>query len=268
MNRRLVLGCLAVAAMALTAGCFGLGGGSVSDERLDEEPAAPYVWNASTDVYIEVTANARFTAVYTVPSDRGTVELYRSDGFGGRNAIPVSAVRYRYPNGTVVSGSSFAERGGEVRRTRDAVVVTLPTDGPGGEGGKLAFTSSSTPKRFTLPVFVEGTYEVVLPPDRSVSFPVFGSVRPGGYQTREVDDRVHITWSEAVTSRSLAVQFYLERDLTVFGAAVAVLLVVGAAGLLRYQRQIRRLEEQRQELGLDVETEDDEFDDGPPPGMR
>jgi hypothetical protein len=266
MNRRLVLGCLAVAALAATAGCFGFGGGPVSNEQLDEDPVAAYQWNASTDHYVEVTANARFAAVYTVPANRTTVELYRNDGFGGRNAIPVSAVRYRYPNGTVLTGSAFAARGGEVRRTRDAVVVTPPTDGPG--GGKLAFSSSSTPKRFTLPVFVEGTYEVVLPPDRDVSFPILGSVRPGGFETTDVGDQVHIRWSEPVTSRALVVQFYLERDLTIFGAAVAVLLVVGAVGVLRYQREIRRLEEQREELGLDVETDDDEFDEGPPPGMR
>jgi hypothetical protein len=40
-------------------------------------------------------------------------------------------------------------------------------------------------------------------------------------------------------------------------------------GGLYYYRQIRSLRQQREEIGLDVETEDDDLgDDGPPPGMR
>jgi len=53
----------------------------------------------------------------------------------------------------------------------------------------------------------------------------------------------------------------------VLGGIVAVLGIVLVAGLIYYLRQIRELERRREEMGLDVDTEDDEFDDGPPPGM-
>jgi hypothetical protein len=49
---------------------------------------------------------------------------------------------------------------------------------------------------------------------------------------------------------------------------VVVFSLIGGGGLLYYRRQIEALREQREELGLDVETDDDEFDRGPPPGMR
>nr|WP_274326221.1 DUF5803 family protein [Halosimplex aquaticum] len=52
-------------------------------------------------------------------------------------------------------------------------------------------------------------------------------------------------------------------------AASGILTLVGIGGALYYLRQIRVLERRREEIGLDVETETDEFDDdGPPPGMR
>lgn len=263
MNRRLLLGGAMLALLAVTAGC--LGGGSVSDESLDAEPRASYDWNETETVHISIQDNARFRAVYEL--NQSEIELFRRDGFGGRNPISVEAVRYRYPNGTVVSGSAFDERGGGVTRTRDVTRVTLPSDASA--GGKLAFTAGSTPKRFSLPVFVEGSYEVVLPEDRRVDFFLFGSVSPGGSErTRDDAGRTHLAW-ENVTSRSVVVQFYLQRDLYIFGGIAAVLLVVGAVGSLYYRRQIEELRQKRREVGpddIDVDVDDDR--EGPPPGMR
>lgn len=255
MRRRRLLGAFALATLILSSGCLGIfGPDSVSDEQLDAEPSEPYAWNASVDAHITVTEDAQFRAVYQL--NGSSVELYRRDGFGGRNAIPISAVRYRYPNGTVVAGSEFDERGGGIERTRDEVRVQTPADG----GGKLAFTSESSPKRFTLPTFVEGSYEVVLPPDRRIDFPVFGSATPRGYETFQRGDRTHVRWDE-VTSRSVIVQFYHQRDLYIFGGLAGVLLLVGGGGALYYHRQLEALRNQRREVGLDVED-----DDGPPPG--
>jgi hypothetical protein len=253
---------VALALLAVTAGC--LGGGAVSDQELDADPPASYEWDAGVDAHITVTEGARFQAVYRMNSSQ--VELYRNDGLGGRNAIPVEAFRYRYPDGTVVSGSEFRARGGAVDRSRDGVTVELPANV---SGGQIAFTSSSTPKRFRLPVYVEGSYELVLPPDRRTSFPIFGSVRPRAesVQIPPGDDRVHIRWSNLAERQSISIQFYLQRDLYVFAAIITVLVVVAAGGLYRYKRQIEALEQQREELGLDVETEDDDFGRDPPPGM-
>lgn len=259
MRRRRLLGAFALAALALSSGCLGVfGPNPIPDERLDADPPEPYAWNENVDVHLTVTADARFQAVYRV--NDSSIELYRRDGFGGQNAIPISAVRYRYPNGTVITGSQFENRGGEIERSRDAVTVQLPSDA---ESGKLAFTSESSPKRFTLPTFVEGSYEVVLPPDRRVDFPIFGSVTPRGYETFQRGDRTHVRWND-VTARAIVVQFYLERDLYVFGALAGMLLLVGAVGVLYYRTQIEALRERRREVGPDVDTDDD----GPPPGMR
>ncbi len=262
MNRRLLVAAAAVAVLAVTAGCFGFGGGSVSEQQLDQSPAEEYAWNQTEDVHITLTENANFRGVYTL--NESSIELYRNDGFGGRNPLDVRAVRYRYPNGTVINGSEIIARGGSITRNRNVVNVTLP---PGTtSGGKLAFTASSTPKRFSLPTFVEGSYEVVLPEDRRVEFPLFGSINPRTGTTTMEGGQVHIRW-ESVTARSVVIQYYLQRDLLIFGAITAGLAVVAVGGLFYYRRKIDALKAQREELGLDVEQEDDDdFGRGPPPG--
>ncbi|WP_311171093.1 DUF5803 family protein [Halobellus ordinarius] len=266
MNRRLLLaaGCLAL--LAVTSGCLGIGTGPVDGERLDSDPAAPYEWESDRTVHITVEENTQFRTVMT--TNESTIELFRRDGFGGTNPLSVESVRYRYPNGTVLNGTDIRERGGEVRRTRDETIVELPREDPP-DGSALAFTSEGTPKRFTLPTYVEGTYEVVLPPDRGIDFPIFGQVSPGGYET-DIDDngQVHVIWTESVTADTISVRYYLERDLYIFGGIVALVGVIGIGGLFYYRRKIEQLRKQREEMGIDVETDDDEFDDGPPPGMR
>ena len=260
MNRRLLLaaGCLAL--LALTSGCLGIGTGPVSEDTLDSEPAEPYEWETNRTAHITVAENTQFRAVMDI--NQSTIDLFRRDGFGGSNPLSIEAVRYRYPNGTVITGSELRKRGGEVRQTRDETVVELP---PGAAGnGTLAFTSSGTPKRFTLPTYVEGTYEVVLPEDRDIDFPVFGQVSPGNYETlRDDRGRVRIVWAEPVTADTVSVRYYLGRDLYIFAGVLGAILLIGAGGLLYRRRQIERLREQRLEMGLDVEGDDD--DD--PPGL-
>ncbi|MFB6123973.1 MAG: DUF5803 family protein [Haloferacaceae archaeon] len=265
MNRRRALGVLGLAALVLSSGCMGLFGASpIADEKLDAEPPQSYEWTADADAHITLTEKARFLAVYDL--NRTSVELFRRDGLGGRNAIPVSAVRYRYPNGTVITGSELEARGGAVTRSREKVTVELPTDGPENETGKLAFTSESTPKRFSLPTFVKGSYEVVLPPNRRVEAFLFGKVSPPGHEVTRPDGQTHIRW-ENVTADAVSVRYYLQRDLLIFGAIAAVLFVVGLGGAFYYKRAIEALRERREEMGLDVDTEDDDFGRNPPPGM-
>lgn len=265
MNKRLVLGTAALAFLLVTSGCLGAitGPQDVSDDRLNEAPPVDsYAFESDRDVHITVTENAEFAAVYEM--NESSIELFRRDGFGGRNAISVSALRYQYENGTVLNGTQLKARGGTVKQTREAVTVTLPTDAD--SDGKLAFTSSSSPKRFSLPTYVKGSYEVVLPPDRRVDFFLFGQIRPNADE-QFVDDssRTHLQW-ENVDTESILVQFYLQRDLYIFGGIAAALVVVAGGGLAYYKRQIEALRERRQDMGLSVDVGDD--DDGPPPGMR
>lgn len=266
---RRALGLLAVGLLVLSSGCAGVfGGGSIADDRLDQPPEAPYEWDSERDVYITVTEQTSFRAVYEIPSNRSSMELYRRDGLGGRNPIPVRAVRYRFANGTTINGSQFEEYGGSIGRADGAVQVAFPNASGSNATGQFAFTSESTAKRFSLPTYREGSYEVVLPADRRIDFFLFGNVVPGNYNT-SIDDqrRQHISWG-SVTSNTVLVQFYLERDLYVFGGLLALFGVVAIVGVFYYRRQIEVLRERRREVGPDVDTGDDDFgDDGPPPGM-
>ncbi|SFR44237.1 DUF5803 family protein [Halogeometricum limi] len=267
MNRRLLLALVAFALLAVTSGCLGFGTGDVAAERIDAEPPAEYAWESNATTHIEILESTKFAAVYEL--NQSEIQLFRRDGFGGRNPLSVEAVRYQYPNGTVVNGTEIRARGGAVRQNRDVTTIALPSDAPPGGGGHLAFTSSGSPKRFSLPTYVEGSYEIVLPPDRSIDAPIIGQARPGGYDKSVEDGQVHLYWPDEEVGQNvdtISVQFYLERDLYVFAGIFALFGAIGLGGLFYYRRQIEALRKQREEMGLGVQTDDG--DDGPPPGMR
>ena len=249
----------AAAVLVVLSGCGGLFGPTpVGEGRLDADPAGAddYDWDADVDVHIVVTPESRFRAVYRLNrTTTDELELYRRDALGGRSPLRVEAVRYRFANGTVVNGSAFDDRGGGVDRTGDAVRVRLPTDPENGTG-RLAFSSRSPGKRFSIPTYVSGSYEVVLPTNRRTTVPLAGSVRPGGFDREVVDGRTHLRW-ESVERDAISVRYYLQRDILIFGGLVALLAVVAAAGTLRYRRQIARLRERREA----VEDADDPPDD-------
>jgi len=254
MDRRRLLAAVGVAVLAASAGCVAPFAGQVSEESLDEDPDEPYEWNTTRDVTFTVREGS-YQAVYDL---NGTerLELYEV-GLSTDRPLTIWALRYRYPNGTVVRGSNL-----NVYRDGSRRVIEVPNG-----SGKLAYTSGSGRKQFGQESFVEGTTEVILPPGRRTASFLFGQVQPGGYETSVDDqDRLHIVWDEPV-DQGLFVRYYLTRDVLLFRGAVAVLSLVALGGLLYYYRKIRRLENQRKELGLDVEANDDEFDDGGPPGF-
>lgn len=261
MSRRL-LGVLAVAALLGLAGCTGGGlfGGGISDDQLDEQPpGGTYDWNTSRDATITVM-DGKYTAVYDL---NGTTELKLfTRGFSSDSPLSFRALRYRYPNGTVVNGSSDAI---EVTTEGDNRVVRVPNG-----SGMLGFTSGTSGKQFGLPAYVEGSYEVILPPNTRTRSIVFGDVSPGGY-TRTIDEqsRVHLVWEgDSEVTGGVFVRFYLQRDVTIFRGLLVGVALLGGAGMLYVYRQIQKLREQREELGLDVDTDDDDLGGGPPPGMR
>ena len=266
MNRRLLLAFAALVLIAATSGCLGLfGSNDVPAERLDSQPPSEggYAWDANATVHIEILESTKFTAVYEL--NQSEIELYRRDGVGGRNPLSVESMRYRYPNGTVINGSEIRNRGGAVQQSREVTTVALPN---GTSGGHLAFTSSGSPKRFSLPTYVKGTYEIVLPPDRSIDAPIIGQANPSGYERQTTDDgQSLVRWQNIENADTVSVQFFLERDLYIFGGVFALFALIGVGGLLYYRQKIEALREQREEMGLSVDTDGDEFDDDPPPGM-
>lgn len=273
MNRLVRLGLCGF--LAVTAGCMGIFGPGNPDPRsLSAE--ASYEWNATAEAYLDIRGGS-YTAVYDLSNkttgDAGTFEVYRRDALGTEQPLPLEALQYRYPNGTRIvfqegeavvlgpNGSTEPTTALAVSRTRHRTVIAIPD-----ATGKIAFTAPKTGKEIATPTFVDGAYEVVLPPHTSVAVPLLARVRPGGHTTtRGPDGRMHIHW-DRMQARTVIVRYYLDRDLLIFGGLVALLIGAGVAGAAYYLLQIRQLVERRREVGLDVDIGDDDRR-RPPPGM-
>ncbi|QKY19580.1 hypothetical protein B4589_004000 [Halolamina sp. CBA1230] len=262
MNRRL-LALVALVGLVTLSGCMGGlgGGGPTSPDRLDEPPEAAYDWDAADDVHITVTSNVTYRAVYDASAVEEDIRLSRPGFLGTDQPLTISSLRYRYPNGTTINGSAFGDHGGDVRTQNNHLVIEPP-----GEEGWVAYSGESTPKQFTHPVAVEeGNYTVVLPEDREASIPLFGRIAPPADSKTVVDGHLTIEWTE-ISRESLSVRFYLPRDVQLFAGLLVGLLGVAIVGGAYYLRQIRELQERREEMGFDIDIEQDD-DDGPPPGM-
>lgn len=248
MNR-LAIATVLVALLTVTAGCSAIFGG-ISDEELDREGEYDDLRDRDADVVVDIQ-DGEFRAVYDL---NGTekLSLHRSN-FYRDEAMDVWAVRYWYPNGTELTGSEI-----HVDQGRSNTEVRVPD-----ENGTLAFTGEAGAKTFQLPAFVAGTYEVTLPENHRTTNFLFGDVNPGGYEREVVDGRERLTWED--NSDSIYVRYYLARDIPLFVGLVALVVLFGGAGIGYYYRQMKRLEQRRKEMGLDVETDDDS--DGPPPGF-
>ncbi|PSP31223.1 hypothetical protein BRC64_11045 [Halobacteriales archaeon QH_10_67_22] len=256
MNRRLLAAGLLVLLVGL-AGCASfLGSDDPDPEELEAD--GEYDWETPANTTYNVS-RSQFQAVIAVENQSNLV-VYRTDELGTDEPMSLRALQFRYPNGTVVTANaSNLGATTEGQRTN----LSLPQ-----EQGQVAFTSPRpNAKRFSIPVFREGSHAVILPPRARVGIPLLSNVNPGNYNTSVADNRMTIRWGNADRG-PVVTRYYLQRDLLIFGSVAAVLLVAGVVGGLYYYRQIRTLQAKREEIGLDVEMDDDEFDDGPPPGMR
>jgi len=239
MNRwKAALGVLAVVALAGCAGT-GLGGAPApSDEQLAQN--ATYDWNDSADVTLNVTGGQYKTVADVNGTER--VRLASTSGFAGRNPVQISAVQFRYENGTVVGADAI-----DVATRDQRTVVDLPA-----ANGTFAYTGSAGSRAVNAPLDFEGSHEVVLPAGMRVSFPVFGDVSPDGYEKSVVDNRVHLRWA-SLSSATVSAEYYLLRDLYIFGGLVGVLSLAALGGVVYYRMRIRRLEREREDAGLDYE---------------
>lgn len=256
MNRRLALATLLFAFLAVSAGCASpLGSGGSVGERVSQPAQYGDQWYSPVNVSIDVGPD-EYTAVYRV-DNQSTLEVYRYDSFGDKAPLPISAVQFQYPNQTVVNLTQS-----DIEDLRHKTVITLPA-----RAGKVAFTAPAGGKTFSTSTFVDGSYEVILPPGMRVGVFLLSDVRPRGYETTVVDGRTHLTWDD-VTTENVVVRFYLERDLTIFGGIIAALSIVALIGLAYFYRKIQQLEAKRKEMGLDVDVSDDDFGGGGPPPFR
>lgn len=228
---------VAVAVLAVTAGCLG-GGPTPSNQDLQED--ADYDWDTDANVTVVVDGETYRTVADVTETEK--IRLAQTSGFGGRNPLFISAVQFRYPNGTVVGADEI-----DVSSHNQRTVVELPA-----ENGTFAYTANAGSRSATIPLDFEGSHEVVLPAGMRVSFPLFGNVDPGGYEKTVEDNRVHLRW-DSLSSATIDVEYYLERDLMLFGGIIAVLTALAIGGVVYYRLRIRRLEREREQAGLDYE---------------
>lgn len=287
-RRRLLVGVALLGTMLALSGCTSVfGPGPVQEGALADEPVPSYDWNQTEDAYIEVN-RGNYTSVYAVGNrttgsteagENFTMELYTRDALGTDQPIDPEALRFRYENGSVLryqetdDGANLVMlKDGEtvdvpdsklaVSKSRRRTTVRLPTN----ETGQLAFTAPKNGKQVATPTFVEGSYEMVLPEGARVGLPILAQVQPGQSSAERIDGQVHVRWDSVSRARSVLVRYYLQRDLFLFGGLVALMLILGTGGAAYYYLQIRETVKRREEVGLDVDIEDDDGRD-PPPGM-
>lgn len=255
MRKRLALGIGLLFLLVASAGCTSVfGPGEISQQKLSEN--ATYDWNTAQDVTYNVTSH-QYQAVYGLDK-KGTLEIHQEESFGEEAPVEISAVQFRYPNGTVVNADHI-----EVKKTKSSTIIKPPQG-----QGQLAYTASRQGKTFYVPTYLKDkTYEVTIPRGMRVDTFLLSDVRPGGYETTMENGREHIVWSTPVKSDSISVRYYLGRDKWIFAGIVALALLIGLVGLAYYRYQIRQLERQREEMGLNMDISDDDVGDGPPPGM-
>lgn len=257
MHRRRLLAALAVVALAVTAGCIGQFGVGISDEELASEPPAEYEWGPNATVDIDLHAGgllggSEYTAVYTGNETELTLS---TRGFTRSHSVDVRAVRFRYPNGTVVGHEHV-----EVEQTARETTIRLPT-----EDGELAYTGDRRTRELRAPAIDDGTYRVTLPEGYRVGDFLLSDVTPRAYETERADDTVTIVWSDITAGDILLVRYYRDRDRYLFWGVIVLLLGVGIGVYAYFNREIEAIQEWREDQGLDVDDEDE--GDRPPPGM-
>lgn len=250
MNSRVLLAIGCAIFLVGLAGCTSFGDVTSEAALLEERT---YDWETEADATIDL-GGSEYEAVFTI-ENRSAIRIASQTRYGTEDPIAIRSVQFRYPNDTVVNATEIG-----VSETRSAVTLDLPA-----ENGQLAYTASKRSKQFSTPVLVEGSWEVIVPEGHRVDNMILSTVRPGGYDTEVVNDRVHITWA-SVTSSSITVEYYLARDLYLFAGLIVVAVIAGSIGIAYVYRQIQELRRQREEMGLDVDV-DDEFGKRPPPGM-
>ena len=239
---RRTLGLLALCVLVLTSGCAALGPGDVDEDDLAEE--VDHDWNTTANATFDLETDG-YKAVYRF-EETEEIELYRPRRIQNREPVDPKGLAFRYPNGTVVNLTTAS-----VGRSDGATVVTPPA-----ENGSIGFAASRTGKRLNVPTEIGGSYEVILPENGRVRYPLLGRVSPGADErATDEDGRTHLRWDDVDRDR-IVVEYYLDRDLLILGGIAGVAVLAILAGGVYYVVVIRQLRERREGVALDVDTGD------------
>lgn len=254
---RRLLAALAVLGMFALSGCLGQFGAGISEDALAED--AEYDWdsNATVSVSLEeggILGGSTYRAVYA--GNDTTIRL-STQGLTRSHAVDIRAVQFRYPNGTVVGHESIG-----VSQTARETTIRLPA-----RGGQFAFSGDRRSQEVHIPAFDSGRYAVVLPPGHEVGDLLLSDVLPRGYETRNAGDRTRVVWSDVSGDQAVLVRHYSGLDWTIFYSLVTVLGAAGLVGYAYFTREIREIRRRREAHGLDVDVEEDDDRERPPPGM-
>lgn len=269
MRRRLVIvGCLVF--LIASAGCtsmlgvdgnpgqssglgLGLGlGGEKPTNNANGNGSTQYTWNTSADATLTLDTD-QYRSVYKL--DQRKLTVYTHGSFGQEQSVELKAVKYRYPNGTVIALDE--KKSFNIDKSRKRTTIHVPNS-----NGSVAFVTEKSGRSISVPVFLEPgkldgpSYEIILPPNTGVSVPFLSSIHPGGYETKSIDGRIHVTW-ESVESKSISARYYLNQDLLIFSSIASLLIVIGLIGAVYYLVQIRKLAQLRKNVGFDIDAKDD-----------
>ena len=254
-RKRLAL--LALVAAVFLSGC-GIFGGGISDDDLLKDQEYRWDSNATATFDLDVSSDS-YTAVMDV-GGRETLEINTESAIRGDQSVGIKALQYQFPNGTVVNAT---HTGLTASAGSDETTIELPA-----ENGTVAYTAPRNGKSWSTPTFVDGDHLVYMPQSARVGIPLLSRVTPSTDERTLENDQMTLYWEDIEAGDDLSIRYYLVRDLYLFGGLVALAVSLGIGGFTYYYRQIRRAKRKREEVGLDVEQDDDFGDDGPPPGMR
>ena len=242
MNRRL-LGLTMLAVMLALGGCLSVGG-PVDSDRLDRAPPAPYHWDTDASVHATVHADNRVQVVVQ-PSDE-ELRLAFEDEVAGERSVPIGAVRAQLTDGTILTGSQLRAAGATITETREATTIQVASET---EIAAVGFTMDSRRNQLLLPPIRAGTHVVVLPAGRQVDLPIIGQVRPRADEAALVGgDHVELRWDD-LTTRTIVIRYYQDRDLMLFGGLIATAGAVLIGGLVYFRREVLQLQRRREGVG-------------------
>jgi hypothetical protein len=250
---------LALVAVIFLSGCALFSGGEIDESQLTGDQEYDWDTNATTTINLSASSNSYATVVDI--EGQSELGVYREDTFRGETSVPIEALKFQFANGTVVNAT---HPGLGASRGSDQTTIRIPA-----ENGSVGYTAPRSNKGWTGPVLVDGSVRIDLPKGTRVGLWGLSRVSPTPDENTVDNDRATLRWDEMEAGDPISLRYYLVRDLYVFGGLFALVISLGIGGVTYYYRQVRRAQRKREDVGLDVEMDDDDVgDDGPPPGMQ